>query len=113
MTKKEAIDILRKVAMKTPVDCTDIKEPEKFYEAIDLAIKALEEIDQAENKLDDRKPNRVFERIITTFEKDGKPYYSIQFKENGEGFIGFGTYKIDVLFRYLNDYFGIEEADNE
>lgn len=47
MTKKEAIDILRKVAMKTPVDCTDIKEPKKFYEAIDLAIKALKFI--AEN----------------------------------------------------------------
>lgn len=43
MTKKEAIELLRKVAMKTPVDCTDIKEPEKFYEAFDLAIKALEE----------------------------------------------------------------------
>lgn len=46
MTNKEAVDILRKVAMKTPVDCTDIKEPKKFYEAIDLAIKALEDIEE-------------------------------------------------------------------
>ena len=46
MTNKEAFDILRKVAMKTPVDCTDIKEPKKFYEAIDLAIKALEDVEE-------------------------------------------------------------------
>lgn len=41
MTKKEAIDILHKIAMNTPVDCTVIIESEKFYEAFDFAIKAL------------------------------------------------------------------------
>ncbi len=59
-----------------------------------------------------KKPNRIFEKIITTFDrKDGRPYYTIQFKENGEGYIGFGTYKIDVLFGYLNEYFGISENE--
>lgn len=30
MNNIEAIDVLRKVAMKTAIDCTDIKEPKSF-----------------------------------------------------------------------------------
>lgn len=43
--------------------------------------------------------------ICTYPENRGKPYYSIHFRENGEDFVGFGTYKIEVLSRYLQDYF--------
>ena len=38
-------------------------------------------------------------------EYKGKPYYSIHYRENGEEFVGYGTYKIEVLSRYLRDYF--------
>lgn len=58
---------------------------------------------------------KIFEKIIVEYPKEGsvccypeyqgKPYFSIQFKENGEGFIGFGTYNPDVLSRYIRDYF--------
>lgn len=42
MTNKEAIEIINRVAMNTPVG--DIVDKHKdFYEALDLAIKALEE----------------------------------------------------------------------
>lgn len=69
MTNKEAIDILRKVAMKTPVDCTDIKEPKKFYEAIDLAIKALEERPQGRwIPVSERLPEEKFNLITKDFE---------------------------------------------
>ena len=38
-------------------------------------------------------------------EYKGKPYYSIHFKQKGEEFVGFGTYKPEVLSRYLKEYF--------
>ena len=44
-------------------------------------------------------------RLCTYREYQGKPYYGIKYKENGECFIGFGTFKIEVLSRYLKDYF--------
>lgn len=59
-------------------------------------------------------PERKFIRIITTYHPDdsicyeeykGKPYFSIEYQENGETFVGYGTYNPDVLSRYLRDYF--------
>ena len=43
--------------------------------------------------------------LCTYPEYKGKPYYSIKYIEDGECFIGFGTYKLEVLSRYLRDYF--------
>lgn len=43
--------------------------------------------------------------ICTYPEYKGKPYYSIHYKQNGEDFVGFGTYKLEVLSRYLKGYF--------
>lgn len=57
---------------------------------------------------------RKFEEIVISYtppelctypEYRGKPYYSIKYEENGEHFIGFGTYKIEVLSEYLMEYF--------
>ena len=57
---------------------------------------------------------RKFIRIITTYYPDdlicykeykGKPYFSIEYQENEETIVGFGTYNPDVLSRYLRDYF--------
>ena len=42
MTNKEAIEIIRAIGLHTPVVHTGIKHTKDFYEAIDLAIKALE-----------------------------------------------------------------------
>jgi hypothetical protein len=42
---------------------------------------------------------------ITPVDYRGKPYYSIHYKENGKDFVGFGTYKPEVLSSYLRDYF--------
>lgn len=66
---------------------------------------------------------RKFERIVVEYppedlcaypEHKGKPYFSIQYEENGEHIIGFGTYNPEVLNRYLIEYFitqTIIEAD--
>ena len=68
---------------------------------------------------------RKFEEIVVEYppaelctypEYRGKPYFSIKYEENGEHIIGFGTYKTEVLSRYLQEYFiaqAIIEADSE
>lgn len=69
------------------------------------------------------KHGRKFEEIIVEYpsaelctypEYRGKPYFSIKYEKNGEHIIGFGTYKSEVLSRYLREYFiapTIIEAD--
>lgn len=66
---------------------------------------------------------RKFEEIVVEYppadlctypEYRDKPYFSIKYEENGEHVIGFGTYKPEVLSRYLKEYFiapTIIEAD--
>jgi hypothetical protein len=57
---------------------------------------------------------REFEEIVVNYppedlctypEYKGKPYFGIKYKENGEEIVGYGTYKPEVLSRYLKDYF--------
>ena len=43
--------------------------------------------------------------LCTYPEYKGKPYYSIKYIEDGECFVGFGTYNPEVLSQYLRDYF--------
>lgn len=52
------------------------------------------------------------DELVTYKEYRGKPYFSIMYEENGETFVGFGTYKIEVLSSYLRDYF-IEPEDKK
>lgn len=44
---------------------------------------------------------------ITPEEYKGKPYYSILYAEDDRLIVGFGTYKVEVLLRYLKEYFNI------
>lgn len=66
---------------------------------------------------------RKFEEIVVEYppaelctypEYINKPYFSIKYEEDGEHFIGFGTYKPEVFSRYLLEYFidPIVEIDN-
>ena len=57
---------------------------------------------------------REFEEIVVEYppedlctypEYKRKPYFSIKYKEGNDYFIGYGTYKPQVLSRYLKDYF--------
>ena len=45
------------------------------------------------------------ENLCTYPEYKGKPYYSIHYQENGEDFMGYGTYNPEVLSRYIKEYF--------
>lgn len=58
--------------------------------------------------------SREFQELIVEYppaelctypEYRGKPYFSIKYKENGQEFVGYGTYNPDVMSRYLRDYF--------
>lgn len=57
---------------------------------------------------------RKFEEIVVQYppadlctypEYRGKPYFSIKYEEDGELFVGFGTYKPEVLSQYIREYF--------
>ena len=55
---------------------------------------------------------KVFKGIVVEYplyntypEYIGKPYFSIKYTENGQEFIGYGTYKPEVLSEYLITYF--------
>ena len=64
-----------------------------------------------------------FEKIVVSYppaeictypEYKDKPYFQIKYEENGQDIVGFGTYKPEVLSRYLRDYFitSTIESDN-
>ena len=66
------------------------------------------------------KSYRKFEEIVIDYppaelctypEYRDKPYFSIKYEENGEHIIGFGTYKPEVLSRYIREYFIAESED--
>ena len=51
---------------------------------------------------------RIFQEIVVEYPPynfPGKPYFSIKYMECGQEFIGFGTYKPEVLSEYLKEYF--------
>ncbi len=54
---------------------------------------------------------RTFQEIVVeylpynTYPYKGKPYFSIKYTENGQEFIGYGTFKPEVLSEYLKEYF--------
>lgn len=59
-------------------------------------------------------PQRTFVELVVEYpepelctykEYKGKPYYSIKYIENGETYVGYGTYDPKVLSRYLSEYF--------
>ena len=43
--------------------------------------------------------------LCTYPEYRGKPYFSIKYRENGKTYVGFGTYKIEILSQWIKEYF--------
>lgn len=93
------------------------------YDTLSLGIKLKQSVQ--EGVVIPKGHGRKFEEIVVEYppadlctypEYRGKPYFSIKYEENGEHFIGFGTYKPDVFSRYLQEYFitpTIIDADKE
>lgn len=55
---------------------------------------------------DHEKIKTCFAQIIVNNSED-KPYYSIMYWENGEMNIGFSSYKLDYVRRWLNEEFEV------
>lgn len=60
----------------------------------------------------EQKNGKKFIEIVTEYpaictypEYEGKPYFSIRYEENGEKIEGFGTYNLEVLSKYIREYF--------
>lgn len=75
----------------------------------DMDKSAIEAVPSAQPK-----QTRVFVELVVRYsdpelctykEFKGKPYYSIKYIENGETYVGYGTYKPEVLSQYLREYF--------
>ena len=95
MTKEECIADLKSINA-TGMEC------------IDYAIKALEQ--QPSDDCAVREFIKIIveyppENLCTYPEYKGKPYFSIEYKENNEDIIGYGTYNSDVLSAWLKEYF--------
>lgn len=57
--------------------------------------------------IDRGKIKTCFAQIIVNNSED-KPYYSIMYWENGEMNIGFSSYKLDYVRRWLNEEFEVK-----
>lgn len=81
------------------------------------SAKLLESCEKAESEAYLELPsadtgNRVFKAIVVEYPKvstykeyEGKPYFSIKYIEDGQKYIGYGTYNPEVLSEYLRKYF--------
>jgi hypothetical protein len=60
----------------------------------------------------EKQHGRIFQGIVVEYpsistypEHEGKPYFSIKYVEDGQSYIGYGTYKPEVLSEYMKEYF--------
>ena len=90
----------------------DIEDFVRDLEIIRAAVNKTSDKDVPDNNVE--KMNREFEELEVAYFPDelctypeyiGKPYFAIRYKENGNHFVGYGTYSPEVLSRYLRDCF--------
>ena len=96
-------------------ECNPYGKPTLDYETSCRIMEHLDRMPSAEPE----QYGRIFQEIIveypsisTYLEYKGKPYFSIKYTEDGQGYIGYGTYKPEVLSEYLKKYF-IPSAEPE
>ena len=77
---------------------------EAVHNAVQTAIKCMHDRPQGEREFIELEVKYLPDDITPT-DYRGKPYYSIHYKENGEEFVGFGTYKPEVMSKYLKENF--------
>ena len=106
ISRQAAIDAMIKLQTED-IEAYGASIPEGFDG--DRAVAALKALPSAQPG---QRNARVFQGIIVEYpsisaypEYEGKPYFSIKYTENGQEFIGYGTYKPEVLSEYLKEYF--------
>ena len=65
-------------------------------------------MDETISEMEKVEKEKVTSAEIITRQIDGKPYYHIKFKKVGEDeyTIGYSSFKLDYVVKWLNDYFG-------
>lgn len=103
-SKQDADDT---ISMAAAIKAIDVKNVNK---GIISALQSI--IDDLPSAQQEQQHGKVFKEIVVEYpsyntypEYIGKPYFSIKYTENGQGFIGYGTYKPEVLSEYLKEYF--------
>lgn len=116
ISRQAAIDALdEQIALcNKALGSFDISMKEEYAVKVERA--SLKAYREALNVLPSAQPEqqhgRVFKGIVVEYseyciypEYKGKPYFSIKYAENGQEFIGYSTYKLEVLSEYLKEYF--------
>lgn len=95
------------ISRKAAIDAIMGQPPEPHYPSW-----YAEQIKALPSAQPEKQHGRIFQEIVVKYpsynpypERKGKPYFSIKYTENGQEFIGYGTYKPEVLSEYLKEYF--------
>lgn len=87
-------------------------EREKYEWGLGLIEAYIEDIKELPSVQPEQ--TRIFVELVVEYpdpelctykEYRGKPYYSIKYIENGETYVGYGTYNPKALSQYLKQYF--------
>ena len=106
-TKVTAADCISRAAVLNLIEqsCCDLE-----YDSDNVALR--KEVEALPSAQPGQRNARVFQGIVVEYpsisaypEYEGKPYFSIKYTVNGQKFIGYGTYKPEVLSEYLKEYF--------
>lgn len=107
ISRRAAID-----AFDTHADEIIISGEENARNVLNYLNKVIDTIKALPSAQPEQQHGRIFQEIVVEYpsisaypERKGKPYFSIKYTENGQGFIGYGTYKPEVLSEYLKEYF--------
>jgi len=114
--KSAVIDILNGGAelLRHTLEKVDIigAEREKYEWGLGLIEACIYDIKELPIAQSEQQHGIVFKEIVVEYpsyntypEYEGKPYFSIKYTENEKEFIGYGTYKPEVLSEYLKEYF--------
>lgn len=102
------------IAVADYTDCTGLAI-EDVKKVTDEVVKGLKQLPSSQAD----QHGRVFKEIVVKYptystypEYEGKPYFSIKYTENGQEFIGYGTYNPEALSKYLKEYF-LSSAQSE
>jgi hypothetical protein len=112
MSNQEAIALLRNIEDVLDSYCELNEEGKTAFRTAIEALELFGNSEQLPSVQPEKRHGRIFQGIVVEYlsyntypEYIGKPYFSIKYTEKGQEFIGYGTYKPEVLSEFLKEYF--------
>ena len=111
--RKAAIEALARMMPRSYTPDGSHPADEEIFRAQEIFADCIEALEILPSAQPEKQHGRIFQEIIVVKypsynpypERKGKPYFSIKYTENGQEFIGYSTYKPEVLSEYLKEYF--------